>query len=234
MDRLTVIHSPARDARGNARRADSAALARDLASAVEGEVRFDLHNRMLYATDASLYQVAPIGVVIPSGVEDAVRAVEFCAARGLPILPRGGGTSLAGQCTNQAVVIDFSAGCREILSVDPGGRRCRVEPGITVDELNDRLAGAGLFFAPDPATSRQANIGGCIGNNAAGARSIMFGRTSENLLGIDAAVLAPEGVRRVRLERGAGAGDPLVADLTRRVASVVAENAMLIRERFPR
>src|SRR5262245_1922687 len=115
------------------REPDLAAVARELANAVEGEVRFDLHNRMLYATDASLYQVEPLGVVIPASVEDALRAVEFCAARGLPILPRGGGTSLAGQCTNRAVVLDFSANCRGIRRVAPAERWCEVEPGITVD-----------------------------------------------------------------------------------------------------
>ena len=96
---------------------ERAEVARLLANAVEGEVRFDLHNRMLYATDASLYQVEPIGVVIPASVEDAARAVEFCAGRGLAVLPRGGGTSLAGQCTNRAVVIDFSARHGLIMNV---------------------------------------------------------------------------------------------------------------------
>jgi FAD/FMN-containing dehydrogenase/Fe-S oxidoreductase len=209
-------------------------IATELTGSIEGEVRFDLHNRMLYATDASLYQVRPLGVVIPANVEDAVRAVEFCAARNLPILPRGGGTSLAGQCVNNAVVIDFSAGCRAIRSIDAAGLRCDVEPGITVDELNDVLARDGIFFAPDPATSRQANIGGCIGNNAAGGRSILFGRTSENLLGLEAAVVGETGVRRVRLKRGASRTDPFVRELTLRTANVVQQHAMLIRERFPK
>jgi FAD/FMN-containing dehydrogenase/Fe-S oxidoreductase len=209
-------------------------VARELAAAVEGDVRFDLHNRMLYATDASLYQVRPLGVVIPAGVDDALRAVEFCAARGLPILPRGGGTSLAGQAVNRAVVIDLSAGCRAIRAVDAAAGRCTVEPGITIDDLNEHLAAAGVSFAPDPATSRQANIGGCIGNNAAGARSILFGRTSENLLGVDAALVREGGVWRGRLEEGAAARDPFLRDLTRRVAEVVQRHAPLIRERFPR
>lgn len=208
-------------------------IARDLANAVEGEVRFGRHDRMLYATDASMYQVEPVGVVIPSSVEDAVRVVRFCAERGLPILPRGGGTSLAGQCTNRAVVVDFSANCRAVLEVDAAGRRCRVEPGITVDDLNDALnaAGSGLFFAPDPATSRQANIGGCIGNNAAGARSIMYGRTSENLLGVD--VCLADGTT-ARFEAGAASRDPRVREISLRVAEVVRRHEGLIRERFPR
>lgn len=207
------------------------AVARDLANAVAGEVRFGAHDRMLYATDASLYQVEPIGVVIPAGVEDAAAAVAFCAARGLPILPRGGGTSLAGQCTNHAVVIDFSAHCRAIRSVDASARTCEVEAGITVDELNDALAGHGLFFAPDPATSRQCNIGGCIGNNAAGGRSIRYGRTSESLIGVDA--MLSDG-SRVCLRAGESDRDPRARDITRRVAEVVQQHARAIRARFPR
>lgn len=213
---------------------DHAAAARGLANLVEGEVRFDMHNRMLYATDASLYQVQPLGVVLPASTDDAVRAIEYCAAHGFPILPRGGGTSLAGQCTARAVVIDFSPRCRAVLAVDEAARVARVEPGITVEDLNDALSPRGVFFAPDPATARQANIGGCIGNNAAGARSVLYGRTSENLIGIDAAVLTGSGVHRARFERGASARHPLVLDLTRRVAEVVQANAALIRERFPK
>lgn len=213
---------------GERERAD---IARDLANAVEGEVRFDPHNRMLYATDASLYQVEPIGVVIPASVEDARRAVEFCLARGLPILPRGGGTSLAGQCTNRAVVVDCSVNCRGVPELDAAGRRVRVEPGITIDDLNDQIAGSGLFFAPDPATSRHANVGGAIGNNAAGARSILYGRTAENLLGVD--VVLGDG-SAVRLEEGASRRDPRVAELTRRVLDVVLPLAPLIRARFPK
>ncbi|MEX2219082.1 MAG: FAD-linked oxidase C-terminal domain-containing protein [Phycisphaerales bacterium] len=239
MPTLPVIPSPAPTGRRAAGPAiapehSSDAIARGLGTSIEGEVRFDLHNRMLYATDASLYQVRPLGVVIPAGVEDAARAVEYCAAHGVPILPRGGGTSLAGQCVNRAVVIDFSARCAGLQSVDAGGRRCGVEPGITVDDLNERLVSYGLFFAPDPATTRQANIGGCIGNNAAGARSILYKRTSENLHGVEALVLAGQGPRRVRLERGAAARDPFVRDLTLRVLEVVLANAALIRERFPK
>ena len=123
-----------------------------------GEVRFGIHDRLLYATDASLYQVEPIGVVVPASIEDAERVVRFCSERNAPMLPRGGGTSLAGQCTNRAVVIDLTPCCRRLLSVDAKQRTCVVEPGIGIDELNEQLTrqGTGLFFAPDPATTRQA------------------------------------------------------------------------------
>lgn len=237
--------------------ADRAAAARDLANAVEGEVRFGAHDRMLYSTDASLYQVEPLGVVIPSSVDDAARAVEFCANRGLPILPRGGGTSLAGQCVNRAVVIDLSANCRAIGEVTEGawssgasgverrGAIVHVEPGVYVEELNNELLrrGAGLFWAPDPATVRQAAVGGCIGNNAAGGRSILFGRTSENLESVEVALTTGE---RVRLGRNfgrdgfpeAGRNDErraaIVREMTTRVAQVVERLAPQIRARWPR
>lgn len=202
-----------------------------LAEAIEGEVRFSPHDRMLYATDASIYQVEPIGVVVPASTDDAVKAVRFCAQRRVPILPRGGGTSLAGQCTNHAVVIDFSANCRAIRRIDPDSRRCTVEAGVVIDELNRALAPTGLFFAPDPATIRQCNVGGCVGNNAAGARSIRYGRTSENLIGVEACLA--DGTL-VMLSKGAAAKDSRVRDLTRGVIDIVTAHANLIRDRFPR
>jgi FAD/FMN-containing dehydrogenase/Fe-S oxidoreductase len=198
---------------------------------IKGEVRLRWHDRMLYATDASLYQVEPIAVVIPASVEEAAMAQRLCAQHGLATLPRGGGTSLAGQCTNRAVVIDFSPSCREVLSVDVEARRCRVEPGVTVDELNADLAAAGLFFAPDPATSRHANIGGCIGNNAAGARSILYGRTSENVVSIDACLADGE---RVCFSASEALRDERVRAISAGVARIVRTNAALIRERFPK
>jgi FAD/FMN-containing dehydrogenase/Fe-S oxidoreductase len=198
---------------------------------VEGEVRLSRHDRMLYATDASLYQVEPLAVIIPRDVDDAVAAVRACARLGLPILPRGGGTSLAGQCTNEAVVIDLSVNCRGLEWVSAETRGAYVEPGITVDDLNDEIASTGLFFAPDPATSRHANIGGCIGNNAAGARSIRYFRTSENVEAVRACLASGE---VVEFSEGAAMRDRHVMEITRRVAEVVARHAVLIRERFPR
>ncbi|MBL0921705.1 MAG: FAD-binding protein [Phycisphaerales bacterium] len=222
MPALTVLTEPSRQA-----------VARALANAIEGEVRFGLHDRMLYATDASLYQVEPLGVVIPSSIEDAARAVRFCAQQGLAVLPRGGGTSLAGQAVNSAVVVDLSPNCRALGPVDAQRRLVHAEPGLTIEELNLELArrAAGLFFAPDPATMRQATVGGCIGNNAAGARSILFGRTSENVESIDALLATGE---RVRLERGAASNSAILRAITERVARVVERVEPLIRERFPR
>lgn len=198
-----------------------------------GEVRFGAHDRLLYSTDASLYQVEPIGVVVPASIADAQRVVRFCAANGVAMLPRGGGTSLAGQCTNHAVVIDFTGACRAVSSLDINAKSVEVEPGIGIDELNDALtkAGSGLFFAPDPATTRQCAIGGAIGNNAAGARSVLYGRTSENLISIDAMLATGE---RVRLGPGAGVHDPVARRLASGVLDITRKHAHLIRERFPR
>jgi FAD/FMN-containing dehydrogenase/Fe-S oxidoreductase len=198
-----------------------------------GELRFDRHSRRLYATDASLYEVEPLGVVLPHSAEQVARVLRYCNERRIPLLPRGGGTSLAGQCTNRAIVLDLSAFCRKLIDLDPGSRQCRVEPGMTIDELNRLLAARniGLFFAADPATVAQACIGGCIGNNAAGARSIRYGRTSENLSGVD--VILPGG-ERCWLEPGAGRRSGLASWLARQVAAIVQAHAEQIRARFPR
>ncbi len=208
-------------------------IADDLLHLDVGAVRFSAHDRTLWATDASAYQVQPIGVVMPNSPDQARRALAYCAQHRLPVLPRGGGTSLAGQCTNHAVVIDFSVGCRRLLAVDPRGETCTVEPGLTIEELNANLAGRGLrrFFAPDPATIAQAAIGGCIGNNAAGARSIRYGRTSENVAGVE--VLLSSG-DRVWLQTNAGRTDAVALRLAQQVAAVVEKNATAIRTRFPR
>lgn len=235
MAQLTVLPStpPTTGTPREAGAFDRERAARDLANAIEGEVRFGLHDRMLYATDASLYQVEPLGALIPANAQDAARAIAFCASRGMPVLPRGGGTSLAGQCTNRAVVMDLSPNLRTLSAIDDQSRTCEAEPGITIEELNQRLLKEGhqLFFAPDPATVRQATVGGCIGNNAAGARSVLFGRTSENL---DALTVALASGEVVRLEAGAAGTDARVRALTERVVEVVSRHAELIRERFPK
>jgi FAD/FMN-containing dehydrogenase/Fe-S oxidoreductase len=244
----------------DAGRGDRDWIARGLAAAGVGEVRFGEHDRLLYATDASLYQEEPVGVVVPRSVEGAARAVRWCCEQGVAVLPRGGGTSLAGQATNgRAVVVDLSAWCRGIGELrrragpsgagapngtDDGAEwEIDAEPGVVIDQLNQELArrGTGLFFAPDPATVAQATVGGCIGNNAAGARSIRYGRTSENLAGLD--VLLSTGERvwlgpGAGLERAERAGETESCRTARRlgagVIDVVKRHARLIRERFPR
>lgn len=198
-----------------------------------GSLHTDRHHRLLYATDASLYQVEPLGVAIPESTDAAERVLEYCCAHNIALLPRGGGTSLAGQCTNHALVIDLSPLCNRVLSVDADAGTCVAEPGITIDALNAELARRGLklFFAPDPATTRQATIAGSIGNNAAGARSIKYKRTSENLRALDVALTTGE---RLTLGPEAGANDPRALELATRVIDLVERNRALIRERFPR
>jgi len=207
-------------------------LEADLRRLDVGELRFDSHNRQLYATDASLYQVTPLGAVIPRDVSVVPSIVTYCASTHTALLPRGGGTSLAGQCTGRAVVLDLSPNCRRILEINPTARTCTVEPGISIDELNRALDASKtqLFFAPDPATIAQASIGGCIGNNAAGARSIRYGRTSENLEAVEVVLSTGE---RIWIEAGAGRKSQVALRLAEQVAEVVRQHADEIRVRFP-
>jgi FAD/FMN-containing dehydrogenase len=135
---------------------------------------------MLYATDASIYQVEPLGVVIPRSTAEALEVINWCGQRGLALLPRGAGTSLAGQAVGPAVIVDFSAHCGQVLAIDPERRTALVEPGLVLDELNRVAAGHGLMFGPDVATSTHATLGGMIGNNSAGAHSVLYGRTVEH------------------------------------------------------
>jgi FAD/FMN-containing dehydrogenase/Fe-S oxidoreductase len=213
------------------------ALRDALSAVVRGEVRFGFHDRMLYATDASLYQQRPVGVVVARDEEDVRRAVEVCDAFGAAVLPRGGGTSLAGQCTNSAVVIDTSAHMRGVGEIDVQGKTLYAQSGAALDEINNELSrrGVKLFYAPDPATTAQATVGGTIGNNASGSRSIKYGRTVDSVVSIDAVTSAGE---RVRLQRGAGRAEGRMGALALKLADgvmgVVKRYERLIRERYPK
>ncbi|WP_336359089.1 FAD-binding and (Fe-S)-binding domain-containing protein [Haladaptatus sp. ZSTT2] len=152
-------------------------LVSDLETLVAGDVRFDTYTRQLYATDASSYEVTPIGVVLPESTADVKAVMEYCAARKIPVLPRGGGTSLAGQAVNEAVVLDFTRYMDGLVDVDPEAKTARVQPGITLSVLNDALAPHDLKFAPDPAAGDRSVIGGAIGNNSTGSHSLKYGLT---------------------------------------------------------
>jgi FAD/FMN-containing dehydrogenase/Fe-S oxidoreductase len=217
---------------------DSAALEDDLRRSVRGEVRFDAGSRALYATDASNYRQVPIGAVVPRDVEDLAAAVAACRRHGAPILGRGGGTSLAGQCCNVAVVLDGSRHLTRILEVDPARRIARVEPGVVLDSLRREAGRHGLTFGPDPATHAWCTLGGMIGNNSCGVHSVTAGRTSDNLTELD--VLTYDGLRlRVgatpepELERIVRSGGRR-GEIYRRLRDLRDRYAPLIRERFPR
>jgi len=152
-------------------------LVADLQSLIDGEVRFDEYSREQYATDASIYAVTPVGVVFPTSTADVAAVVAYCADRGIPVLPRGAGTSLAGQTVNRAVVLDFSKHMDALRDIDADARRARAQPGITLGHLNAALADANLKFAPDPAWGDKSVLGGAIGNNSTGAHSLQYGKT---------------------------------------------------------
>lgn len=159
-------------------------LAGKLASAVKGEVRFDQFSRTLYSTDASIYQVMPIGVVLPRDAEDIAATLRLCAEDGVPVLPRGAGTSLAGQTVGRAVVIDCSKYMDRIFEMDVGRGQARVQPGVVQDVLNGALAPHRFRLGPDTATSNRATLGGMIGNNSCGARSIVYGKMVDHVVAL--------------------------------------------------
>ncbi|HZQ67847.1 MAG TPA: FAD-linked oxidase C-terminal domain-containing protein [Terriglobales bacterium] len=160
---------------------DAAGLRAELLKEIEGEVRFDQGSRALYATDGSSYRQVPIGVVIPRGVDDVVAAIAIAREHGAPILCRGGGTSLAGQCCNFALILDFSKYMAGILELNAAQRIARVQPGVILDHLRAAAERHQLTFGPDPATHDRCTLGGMIGNNSCGVHSVMAGKTDENI-----------------------------------------------------
>ena len=161
---------------------DTGALRRELEACIEGEVRFDAVSRALYSTDASVYQIQPLGVVVPEDREDILRALEICRRLRCPITMRGGGTSQAGQAIGDGLQIDTSKYFNRVLEVNAEERWVRVEPGIVLDELNAQLQPHGLRFAPDISTASRATIGGMMANNSSGARSVLYGKTIDHVL----------------------------------------------------
>src|SRR5215472_6953235 len=206
-------------------------LERRLKTEQAGEVRFDAFTRGRYATDASHYQIMPLGVVTPRSAADASRALAVCRSEGVPVTPRGGGTSQAGQTVNRSVILDCSQHLNRIIEVDPTNRRCLVEPGIVLDELNRALKSHGLWFPVDISTASRATIGGMVGNNSCGARSLRYGNTRENVLSIDA-VLA-DGTR-AHFGRVGDAGVDVPPALVRDLLAIAAREANEIERRFPK
>jgi FAD/FMN-containing dehydrogenase/Fe-S oxidoreductase len=217
--------------------AAAVALEQELRRNIRGEVAFDAGTRALYATDASNYRQVPIGVVLPRDAEDVMRAITVCRQHGAPVLARGGGTSLAGQCCNVAVVLDMSKYMTDIVELDVDNRRARVQPGIILDELRDAAERHHLTFGPDPSTHNRCTLGGMIGNNACGVHSVMAGKTEENVEELD--ILLYDGLRlRVgrtgeqELERII-AGGGRRGEIYARLKSLRDRYAGLIRARYP-
>jgi FAD/FMN-containing dehydrogenase/Fe-S oxidoreductase len=168
-------------------------LARRLADELRGDVAFHTKARALYSSDASNYRVPPLGVVLPRDVDDLIAAVAICAEFGVPITPRGGGTSVVGNAIGPGVVLDTSRYLNEILDIDPAARRAVVQPGVVLEDLQRAAARHGLRFGPDPSSKSRCTIGGMVGNNAAGARSVAWGTTADNTRTLD--VLTVDGTR---------------------------------------
>src|ERR1700753_1647633 len=215
----------------------SRALEETLRQVVLGEVRFDQASRALYATDASNYRQVPIGLVLPLDEADVAATVAACREVGAPVLSRGGGTSLSGQCCNVAVVLDFSKYMHSILELDPERKLARVQPGIVLDRLRDAAEVHDLTFAPDPATHSRCTLGGMIGNNSCGVHALMGGKTVDNIETLE--VLLYDGTRMTvgptteaelqTIIAGGGRRGQIYAGLAR-IRDTYSE---LIRQRFP-
>jgi FAD/FMN-containing dehydrogenase/Fe-S oxidoreductase len=245
-DRFAELAQAAKSASA---RVDAQALAEALRAEIRGEVRFDRGTRALYSTDGSNYRQVPIGVVLPRDVDDVSAAVALCRQFGAPLLCRGGGTSLAGQCCNVAVILDFSKYMAGILEIDPARRIARVQPGVVLDTLRAAAEKHHLTFGPDPASHDRCTLGGMIGNNSCGVHSVMAGKTDDNIEALE--VLTYDGVRlkvgqdlvepcgdsRPRLSGGpevSGRGDSRAAEIRAKLKSIATAYGDLVRQRFPK
>src|SRR5712671_1952122 len=216
---------------------DASGLAQSLRASIQGDVRFDNGSRALYATDGSNYRQVPIGVVLPRDVDDVLAIVSLCREFGAPLLCRGGGTSLAGQCCNVAVILDFSKYMAGIVEIDPARRIARVQPGVVLDHLRSAAEKYQLTFAPDPATHDRCTLGGMIGNNSCGVHSVMAGKTDDNIEELD--ILTYDGTR---MKLGATSSEELEriiheggrrGEVYSKLKSIGAGYGDLIRQRFP-
>ena len=218
--------------------ADDAALAEALRRVVGGEVRFDKYSRQLFARDASMYAIEPVGVVFPRDADDVVAVVQTAAQFSVPVLPRGAGTSLAGQAVGQAIVMDLSRHLRTILDIDTERLAARVQPGVVQEQLNLAAAAHGLMFGPDTSTRNRATLGGMIGNNSAGSQSVRYGMTIDHVLALEVVLsdgsrarLAP--LTQAELARQAAA-PTLHGVICRELPALVARSAGAIATGYPR
>src|SRR5947209_628545 len=216
-------------------RIDSEALRHDLASQIKGEVRFDALSRALYATDASVYQISPLGVVVPKNRADILHTLEVCRRYRCPITMRGGGTSQAGQSIGPGLQIDTSKYYNRILEVNQEERWARVEPGVVLDELNAHLQPLGLRFAPDISTASRATLGGMVANNSSGARSVLYGKTIDHVLEQTVALSDGIVVELREISRSESPkGNTLEAACYGTVLELASTHAAEIERRFPK
>ena len=217
---------------------ESRDLADELQRVVQGEVRFDGATRMLYSTDASLYQIQPVGVVIPKRVEDVQAAIEIAARRKVPVLPRGSGSSLAGQAVGAALVIDFAKYMADILHIDRDAATVTVQPGVLVTPLNGELAKHGLMLGPDPASADRATVGGSVGNNASGSHSILYGMMADHVQRVRAILADGSHAAFGPLDAAAlvarASGDSLEANIYAQVPAIVNDAMGDILARWPK
>jgi FAD/FMN-containing dehydrogenase/Fe-S oxidoreductase len=210
-------------------------LQRELVDQIEGEVRFDAISRALYSTDASVYQIQPLGVVVPKHRQDVLRTLEICRRSGCSLTMRGGGTSQAGQAIGEGLQVDVSKYYNRLLEVNAEERWARVEPGIVLDELNAQLAPLGLRFAPDISTASRATIGGMIANNSAGARSVLYGKTIDHVLETTVALSDGSIAELGEIPRDqVPAGNTLEAACYQAVLRLACEHAAEIDRRYPK
>jgi FAD/FMN-containing dehydrogenase/Fe-S oxidoreductase len=209
-------------------------LERRLKAHVEGDILFDAASRGRYATDASHYQMMPAGVVVPRTMEGAIAAMAIAREEGVPVTPRGGGTSQCGQTVNSGLIIDGSKSLNKILSLDAAGRRCVVQPGIVLDDLNRQLKPHGLWFPVDVSTSSRATIGGMTGNNSCGGRSIRYGTMRANVLAIDAVLADGTAMHLGEVSPDLSDVPDAVRPLAQKLMAIGAREADEVERRFPK
>ncbi|SFF42827.1 FAD/FMN-containing dehydrogenase [Actinacidiphila alni] len=217
----------------------TAGLARDvqraLRAAVRGEVAFDPGARALMTMDASNYRRVPLGVVAPADAEDVAAALAVCRDHGVPVVPRGGGTSIAGQATGIGVVLDFTRHMNRVVAIDADARTARVQPGVVLDDLRGAAAAHGLTFGPDPSTHSRCTLGGMIGNNACGSHSVAWGTTADNVRALDVLTYRGEHARLggAEADPASAAPDALPARLRDGLRGLADRHLALLRTGFP-
>ena len=213
-------------------RTGDSALALRLRKEIDGEVLFDAASRGRYATDASIYQIEPVGVVVPRSEEAARTAIAIAVEEGVPVLPRGAGSSQCGQAVGAALVIDDSKYLNRALEIDAGGCTALVQPGLVLDQLNAQLRKHGLWFPVDVSTSAQATLGGMAGNNSCGSRSIVYGNMVHNVLAIDALTAGGQRWRFGPMQDASGPADYL--ELVKKLGALYVREKDEIAARFPK